>query len=71
LFDKQIAKMKLWDGYAALPPRRSLYFSKWRTESQRLSAREAAKPQSDLIAGKGTRELLENAKGAELRKDFS
>jgi len=34
-------------------------------------AREAAKPQSDLIAGKGTRELLENAKGAELRRDFS
>ena len=52
-------------------PRHSLYFSKWRTESQRRSAREAAKPQSDLIAGKGTRELLENAKGAELRRDFS
>ena len=36
---------------AATPPRQSLSFSTRRTESQRLSARVAAQPQTKLIDG--------------------
>ena len=55
-------------GYAA--PRRSLSFVKWRTESRRLSAREAAQPQEQLIADAwATTSLRADRENRNLRRD--